>query len=394
MVGGGSVPFGKYSNFQDCVNQNQDKSNPEAYCSILHHKITGKWPVEKNFNSDLFISLFKIAFKIGGPGSGNFGHSGRPGMVGGSAPRSGGMDKLSRDMYGTTPSRDRIIINVSDAKFKKCVKNLLGKEMTPKQLCKEAGIPGDMERVKLYVTTNNNLNIEAGSGKYIGSMALSISRMTDGVNLNCDYVRRNLNAPPGMGKRHAAKQLQFANKYNMSLSFLASGSDGASMNGYYTWASFGANGMVDGVTHIRLRSHHPEIYEKIKKPGHPLMVQDIFTAPKIEGMTGKEWWKKYGSDFVCEIDSETVKNAYQWNKYDMESQGIYVGKSKYNENEKSISLKKSEEFKRPDDIIPGEGTNLFADDLNYATDEEIERLENWLKANGYWIGQPKRFNRG
>lgn len=392
MVGGGSVPFGKYSNFQDCVNQNRDKSNPEAYCAALHHKITGKWPAEKSFNPDLLISIFKIAFKIGGPGSGNFGHAGRPGLVGGSAPRSGGMDRLSRDMYGTTPSRNRIAINVSDAKFKKCVKNLLGKEMTPKRLCKEAGIPGDMKTVQLYVNNNNDLNIEASFGKYIDGIMLSISKTPDGINLDCGYVRKHSNAPPGMGKRHAAKQLQFANKYNMSLSFLAG--EGYNMNGYYTWASFGADGEAPPrVTHI-IKRDHPDFYNKMSDSFGGLKVQDIFNAPKIGNLTGKEWWKKNGGAFNCSINSETVKNAYQWNKYDMESQGVYVGKSKYNENEKSISLKKSEEFKRPDDIIPGEGTNLFADDLNYATDEEIERLENWLKANGYWIGQPKRFNRG
>lgn len=72
----------------------------------------------------------------------------------------------------------------------------------------------------------------------------------------------------------------------------------------------------------------------------------------------------------------------------------YVKPMEGGENGKMASPKDPKEFKRPGDIIPGEGTNLFADDLNYATDEEIERLENWLKANGYWIGQPKRFNRG
>jgi len=34
----------------------------------------------------VLVNLFKIAFKIGGPGSGNFGHAGRSGLVGGGAP--------------------------------------------------------------------------------------------------------------------------------------------------------------------------------------------------------------------------------------------------------------------------------------------------------------------
>jgi len=40
-------PFGKYANFADCVRDNRDKKNPEAYCAALHKKITGKWPTEK-----------------------------------------------------------------------------------------------------------------------------------------------------------------------------------------------------------------------------------------------------------------------------------------------------------------------------------------------------------
>lgn len=39
----------------------------------------------KNEN-ELLTNLLKTALKIGGPGSGHFGHAGRPGLVGGSAP--------------------------------------------------------------------------------------------------------------------------------------------------------------------------------------------------------------------------------------------------------------------------------------------------------------------
>lgn len=40
-------PFGKWSSFADCVHDNLDKENPEAYCAWMEHKITGKWPTEK-----------------------------------------------------------------------------------------------------------------------------------------------------------------------------------------------------------------------------------------------------------------------------------------------------------------------------------------------------------
>ena len=42
------MPFLQYKDFQDCVNKNQDKRSPEAFCAYLHHKATGKWPSEKN----------------------------------------------------------------------------------------------------------------------------------------------------------------------------------------------------------------------------------------------------------------------------------------------------------------------------------------------------------
>ncbi len=40
-------PFGDYTDFQDCVDQNQDKESPEGFCAWLEHEITGSWPSEK-----------------------------------------------------------------------------------------------------------------------------------------------------------------------------------------------------------------------------------------------------------------------------------------------------------------------------------------------------------
>ena len=41
-------PFAGYKDFSDCVNKNKDKKTPEAFCAYLHHKVTGRWPSEKN----------------------------------------------------------------------------------------------------------------------------------------------------------------------------------------------------------------------------------------------------------------------------------------------------------------------------------------------------------
>ena len=35
-------PFGGYKDFADCVSKNQDKKNPEAYCSVIMRAVEGK----------------------------------------------------------------------------------------------------------------------------------------------------------------------------------------------------------------------------------------------------------------------------------------------------------------------------------------------------------------
>ncbi len=50
------MPFGPYEDFADCVAQNGDKGNPEAFCAFLHHKITGKWPAEASKHSPEALS--------------------------------------------------------------------------------------------------------------------------------------------------------------------------------------------------------------------------------------------------------------------------------------------------------------------------------------------------
>lgn len=41
------MPFADYVDFDDCVAQNQDMDNPEAFCAWLHYETTGTWPGEK-----------------------------------------------------------------------------------------------------------------------------------------------------------------------------------------------------------------------------------------------------------------------------------------------------------------------------------------------------------
>ena len=40
------MPFAGFTDFADCVSQNQDKDSPEGFCAYLHWKTTGRWPTE------------------------------------------------------------------------------------------------------------------------------------------------------------------------------------------------------------------------------------------------------------------------------------------------------------------------------------------------------------
>lgn len=53
------MPFGEYEDFDECVEDNQDKASPEGFCAWLHWTITGEWPgkefTKKGGNKDMEI---------------------------------------------------------------------------------------------------------------------------------------------------------------------------------------------------------------------------------------------------------------------------------------------------------------------------------------------------
>ena len=60
------MPFAGYVDFEDCVEQNQDKDSPEGFCAWLHYEVTGEFPGEKEIKKiKKSRSLFSaaIAFK-------------------------------------------------------------------------------------------------------------------------------------------------------------------------------------------------------------------------------------------------------------------------------------------------------------------------------------------
>ncbi|MFA5406915.1 MAG: hypothetical protein WC307_06185 [Candidatus Nanoarchaeia archaeon] len=52
------MPFSNYESFQDCVNKNRDKENPEAYCGYIEHLIKQR-RTEKELNDDS-VEMFDI----------------------------------------------------------------------------------------------------------------------------------------------------------------------------------------------------------------------------------------------------------------------------------------------------------------------------------------------
>lgn len=66
------MPFGPYSDFQDCVAKNADKASPEAFCAWLEHETTGNWPGELTHTHGMtpalretFLSAFNDRMKHG-----------------------------------------------------------------------------------------------------------------------------------------------------------------------------------------------------------------------------------------------------------------------------------------------------------------------------------------
>lgn len=57
------MPFGEYSNFDECVRKNKDKRDPDAYCAQVHKEATGKFPQEKSLPSSYSFLTDSIAYE-------------------------------------------------------------------------------------------------------------------------------------------------------------------------------------------------------------------------------------------------------------------------------------------------------------------------------------------
>ena len=65
------MPFGEYEDFDECVRDNQDKRDPEAWCSETHYQITGSYPGQKSAeqihnDAELYVEYALEAMKAAG----------------------------------------------------------------------------------------------------------------------------------------------------------------------------------------------------------------------------------------------------------------------------------------------------------------------------------------
>lgn len=57
------MPFGEYSDFDDCLSKNRDKQSPEGYCAELHKKITGEYPSAAAKGEDVLALIDRYLFE-------------------------------------------------------------------------------------------------------------------------------------------------------------------------------------------------------------------------------------------------------------------------------------------------------------------------------------------
>jgi len=55
------MPIGPYDSFIDCMAQNQDKADPEAFCAWLEHKFTGEWGGQSSMPSEAW-AVYREAY--------------------------------------------------------------------------------------------------------------------------------------------------------------------------------------------------------------------------------------------------------------------------------------------------------------------------------------------
>lgn len=233
--------------------------------------------------------------KKGGPGSGNFGHGGRPGKVGGSG---GGL-------FSVPP-----VIDLGPHKsFAEGTKAVFGKVLTEEQVAQVCGaLPGVNCRMR-FETTRSSQGTEyiiryesANDDLGIEIQERTVYREWDGkVTVSNDkFYMEEGRTGSGVGMKSFGSQVAHAAKHGVSkLETTAGGEAGGrtDMNGYYTWPRLGYDGQVR--THNLSKAINP----RPKMDDIPLKVPPPPTVSRMmKTEYGRNWWKENGAAISLQFD--------------------------------------------------------------------------------------------
>lgn len=236
----------------------------------------------------------KIANTKGGPGSGNHGHAGRPGEVGGSAPSGyGNLRGLSIMGGGQRIGAGMALEQKLDTKVEG--------DFTIRDCLKMAGIPEDYDQTVsiLGVGSSHGINVMVDSGS--GNTHFTMARILDFRNKSCenlDFAIGDKHPKKGQGTELFAAQVKALRAAGFKkIETVAAGelNSDYGYNGYYTWARCG----------YRPKHQHDEddFVGQFQGDGgeaesfHEMMATEV----------GRRWWRQHGGAFrgVFDLDPDS-----------------------------------------------------------------------------------------
>lgn len=251
----------------------------------------------------------------GGPGSGFFGHAGRPGLVGGSMhpnelvnasrhpeiadkenlPGVAAIEETIKNKR--TKKKYKIEYDSDYVKIDSIMIQQFGRKLTNEEIF---NLVGAMEGVKIHVVPGyKNIHLAGDIHKSDGKGGTCYSKLEIDLGRLMDKDRQlyldiavNRNMPEGSGTKAFYSMVKQAQKLGVDkIELFAVRGEG--WNGYYTWARLGGNGLVPR-----------KVYDKLPpkfmpKDGGPLDMHDLM---KTKG--GREWWKENGDSVHLIFDLE------------------------------------------------------------------------------------------
>lgn len=248
----------------------------------------------------------------GGPGSGNWGHSGRPGMVGGSSPTGGGIkppnapgnpNPPSQDVFGRSRAKVEITTggNVTQEWVDQSIENHLGKNAKIEDIASMVGAP-DGAKVELtagfvpedmrehFGELHGKLSVTVKGAGYQALRTIGRDDKGELVVKNEFFEVSKDKQGSGLGMEIFGRQVEQASKLGISRIDTQAAGDYSQIdkwNGYYTWPRLG----YDGAIPSHVGSKLPTKFKKAKNVSDLMKTKD-----------GRDWWKKNGDEVELSFD--------------------------------------------------------------------------------------------